>query len=572
MSKEFIEKAFNAKSIQQASIQEAQLSYILTSKLQDNRLDSDYITKWAERKYQTNDYFLNWVKMIFKTENFLSFFKYLRYPLPSTKIVRNRIEPQLKRVFNAEDADFKYDVQGKEDSDFIQELNIKKFNKDIFEKLLYNHNSLIVEDLDSEIANTPHRFFIDISSVKSIIQKNDKVWRIAFSGSIIDESGEVICGIVYIDDQEYAFYGEDYKLIKSIPHDLGFTPVHFISPGKFNNDFVVRESLYTYVREEIEEYNFLKTLQKMTEVNGAIPVVSKIEVEKQIEDKRGDEGEPSSDTIMGSQQAEIFSQNENIGTGDLQPGTIHEIPVSAIRREDGSLDMAAVQNFLNFHFIPVDVLNYLGQRVADLEISIVATIVGDLLESNESSKNEMQIEKSISVLENTLTSLAEILNRIRKVSDFTMLALKYGADRVNEVFIHYGTDFFLDSMTKLFEDLEKAPNSLERKNIIVRINQNRYKNNLDQLSRQKLLYDLMPYVSDKDFEQAQTLQIVSDINKQYQIRFNYWIGQFEAFYGDIITFFKGLEGTTAEKLILINNLIIDLITKENENSDSSQNS
>lgn len=565
MSKEFIEKGYNAKSINEASTQETQLTYILNSKLQDNRLDSDYITRWAERKYQTSDHFLNWIKMIFKTENFLSFFKYMRFPLPSSKIVKNRIDPQLKRVFNAEDAAFKYDVNGKEPSDFIDDLKVKKFNKEIFEKLIYKHNSLLVEELDPEVPNSPYRYFVDIDCVKSILEKNDKIWKVAFRGSVISD-GEVVHGTIYIDDSVYSFYNEKNELVSEAQHDLGYTPVHFISPNKFNGDFVIRESLYTYVREEIEEYNFLKTLQKMTEVNGALPVVSKIEAEKTIEDISGSQGEPSADDIMGSQRAEIFSQNENVGTGDLQPGTVHEIPLDALRDREGNINTDAVTNYLNFYNIPVDILNYLNDRIKELEVSIVATVVGDFLESSEESKNADQIAKSISVLENTLRSLAETLNTIRKKSDFTMLALKYGVKMVNEVFIHYGTDFFLDSQTKLFEDLQKAPNSLERKNIIVRINQNRYKNNLDQLSRQKLLYDLMPYVSDKDFQAAKEMEIVSDINKEYQIRFNYWIGQFEAIYGDIVTFFKDIESESkAEKLVLINNLIINLITNENSN-------
>ncbi len=148
-----------------ATEQEKQLSYFLDSQLQDTRLSQEYLDQWTNRQYQTNDYFLNWVNLIFKTENFLSFFKYLRYPLASTKLIKNKIEPQLRRVFNAEDADFKYDVSGVEDADFIGDLQIKKFNKDIFEKLLYSHNSILVEDLEPIEANKPFRFFVDIKDV-----------------------------------------------------------------------------------------------------------------------------------------------------------------------------------------------------------------------------------------------------------------------------------------------------------------------------------------------------------------------------------------------------------------------
>jgi hypothetical protein len=264
----------------------------------------------------------------------------------------------------------------------------------------------------------------------------------------------------------------------------------------------------------------------------------------------------------------------SLGSGDLQPGTIHEIAIDAIRTDDGGLNMDVVRNYLNFHYTPIEALTYLNNRINELERSIVSTIVGDFLESNESAKNQNQIEKSISILENTLMVLAENLNHVRKMSDIDMIGLKYGIKSIQQIFIHYGTDFFLDSQTKLFADLEKAPNPLERKNIIVRISQNRYKNNTGQLSRQRLMYDLMPYVSDKDFESSVALGIVSAVNKDYQLRFNFWIDQFEALYGDLVEFFILMETQTkAEKLLVINNLITDLIQKQltNENSNLVEN-
>jgi hypothetical protein len=563
VSKEFIEKGFNISSINQAVRQETQLSYFTTSKLQENSPTDEYIRQWAESKFQTNDHFLNWVKSIFKTENFLHFYKYLRYPLPSTRIIKNRIEPQLRRVFNAEDSDFRYDVNGIDNSDFLSDLNIKKFNKEIFYRLLYKHNSILVSDLDDDEPNKPIRYFVDVDKVTSITEKHCKISKIAFKGCIeVDE--KYINGTIYIDKESYKFFDESNSLVKEVQHDLGYCPAHLISPNEFNGNYFIRESIFTYIREEIEEYNFLKTLQRMTEPNGAIPVVTKIQSGN--DNEPGNTGiEPESDYIMGSQKPGIFNQNKSFETGDLQPGTIHEIPLSSLQAADGTINTDVIVNYLKFHYLPIDALEYLKTRISELERSIITTICGDVLESNESSKNELQIEKSVSMLENTLNSLSEALNRIRSLSDYDMLALKYGKERINEVFIHYGTDFFLDSQTKLFEDLNRAPNSLERKNIIVRISQNRHKNNIDQLSRNKLLYDLIPFVHDKDFEIAISSQLVSDINKQYQTRFNYWIGKFEAEYGDIVTFYKELEIDNSQKIILINNLILQIINNENSN-------
>ena len=559
MSQEFIEARVNADDLNLATEQEKQLSYFLDSQLQDTRLSQEYLDQWTNRQYQTNDYFLNWVNLIFKTENFLSFFKYLRYPLASTKLIKNKIEPQLRRVFNAEDADFKYDVSGVEDADFIGDLQIKKFNKDIFEKLLYSHNSILVEDLEPIEANKPFRFFVDIKDVVSIKEGRNGIDKVAFKTCVIRD-GKEIAGFLYIDSFSYIFYDKDFVIIDEIPHDLGRIPANFISPNKVKGNFVIRESKYTYIRPDLEEYVFLSTLLKMTEPNGIIPVLSKIKTKtNKNDDIKGSEGEPPTELMMGSQRSRIHGQNQTVGTGDLQTGTIHEIEDESIRDANGDINMDIVKNWLTFHFIPIEPLKYVKTRISDIEKSIISTMVGDVVESDETSKNELQIEKSISVLENNLSSLAEALNRIRWKSDFNMLGLKYGPERVNEVFIHYGTDWFLDSQTKLFDDLEKAPNPLERKNIIRRISQNRYKNNLDQSARQGILYDLLPYCSDKDFEIARDTETAGDINTRYQLQFNYWISQFEARFGDIVTFWKELTVDNSQKIILINNLIIIII-------------
>jgi len=571
VSVQFIEKGYNLDFISKASEQEDQLSYFTVSKLQENILTESYLQQWLNRKYQTDDYFLNWIKSIFKTSNFLLVLKYIRFPLPSARLIKNKIEPQLKRVFNAEDSDFKYDVTGKKTEDFISDLKVKEFNEEIFHLLLYKHNSIVICDLDSEIPNTPHRYFINIKDVVSITKINNRINRIAFRGCVLIEN-EPINGYVYIDDFEYIFYDNDKTLISKESHDLGKCPAHFISKEKYNNNFFIRQSLFTFIREEIEEYTFLKILQRMTEPNGVIPVVSKLEVEKENNQDNNSNGEPTSDQIMGSQIPGVNSNNYNVGTGDLEPGTIHEIPIESVKDLDGNINMDIIKSYLNFHYTPVEPLNYLNERIKGLETSIVSSIIGDVVSSSEESKNELQIEKSISVIENTLYSFSEVLNRIRKLSDVDMLRLKYSPNLVNEVFIHYGTDFFLDSQTKLFEDLKNAPNALERKNITLRISQNRYKNNIDQLSRQTLLYNLMPYVSDTDFNKAVDLEMVDNSNKEYQLRFTYWISQFEANFGDIVTFYKEIDLSNAEKLTIINNLIIELISKqiksqENDESD-----
>lgn len=560
MGKKFIESGFNRSALNTAAKQERQLSYFTQGELQEDSISTEYLNKWADRKYQTNDYFLNYVKTVFKTENFLSFFKYMRNPLPSAKLINNKIKPQLNRVFVAENAEFKYSVDGAQPSDIADTLKTKKFEEKLFNKLLFKHNSILVEDLDSKKANSPYRYFLDIKDVLALDHTDECIKRIAYKAHVGGEAA-----IIYIDGEKYQVYDKNKELVSDIPHDLGRCPAHFISKGMYKDDFIIRESIFTYIREELEEYVFLKTLQKMTEPNGAIPVVTKIETENADEDYQsmhGEPGEPNSDDVMGSQRSKVQGDNNNTQGGDLQTGTIHDVSAAAVRDADGKLNMDVVKNYLNFFYVPVEALNYIKDRIEGIENSITSTIVGtiDGYTSNEQSKNEMQVERSIIVLENTLIDVAESLNAIRKESDYDMLALKYSPDKVQEVFIFYGTDFFLESQSSLFEDLSKAPNPIERKNILVRINQNKYKNNRDQMIRQKLLYDLLPYTTDEDFEVARGTSI-DPVTLQYQLRFNYWIGIFEAMYGDVVAFFNGMDSDAATRLVVINNLVIDIINK-----------
>ena len=55
-------------------------------------------------------------------------------------------------------------------------------------------------------------------------------------------------------------------------------------------------------------------------------------------------------------------------------------------------------------------------------------------------------------------------------------------------------------------------------------------------------------------------QRVDPIDFQYQTKFNYWIGIFEAKFGDILLFWRGMEGDSdSVRLSVIDNLIKDII-------------
>lgn len=561
MSLDFVRQRVNSQQLNTAVKQQEQLLYFTKSSVQED-VSASYYEQWAERNYNTNDHFLNFVKSVFKTDNFLSFFKYFRNPIASAELINERIITPLSRVFYSEDSYFKYSIRN-ENENYIPELETKEFNEKIFNTLLFRYNDIIVEGLKD--INTPFREVIKIDNVISIESKDSVIKRIAYSAELVIED---ICqkGYMYLDDERYIFYYNDNNNSIEVEHDLGKCPADYVSSKAFNDEDVVRSSTFSFVRSKLEEYNFLKTLQRMTEPNGSIPIVTKLQT-KSSNDKRDIKGssdkQPNSTNLIGSQHAN--EQKEVQGSSYvLQTGNLIEVPI--IRKQDGGLDMDVVSNFLKFFYIPVEAMEYLNRRIKEIEQSVIVSVLGDYSEANEASKNELQVTKSYVSKQDKLRALSLELSRIRNISDYKFLALKYGKDNV-KVDCFYGSDFFLESEEDLYKLFKESPNPIERKDLLLKISRNKNRFNKDKMERQVLLYHLLPYCSDYDFDKAIT-RGVDDTTFQYQTRFNYWIGLFESEYGDITIFYDSIDADTNQKLVLINNLILDIIKENTKESDS----
>ena len=567
MSKEFIEKKHGFNSLNEATRQQKQLSYYLTSEIQEDARN-DYFDKYVNSKYYDSDIFLNWVKSITKNQNFLSIAKYYRNPNPSSKLINTRIKEPLSRVFFSEDSYFNYVINGKY-VDYPLECE-DGFEEKLFETVLFRHNDIIVHDLFD--TNEPYRIFVGIDKVVSIDieEKTDLIEKIAYTAEI-ERNGETIKGYVYLDEEKYEFYNKDQKLIISEPHDYGQCPATFAVQRNFANDPIVKLSIFSHLRADLEEYCFLKTLQRMTNASGIIPIVTKIKT-KELSEEGSDfdaaGGEPMSLDQIGSQVSQEARQTAGNGKGTiLQPGTVVEVP--AREKTDGSIDMELAKNFLNFFYTPVQALTYLNDRIKELESSIITDSIGDYSEGNEASMTELQVSKGFVSREDKLRWLSNTLSFSRRLSDNMLLSLKYGRENV-KVDIFYGSDFFLESQGKLYEMFKISPNPIERRNILIRLSQRRNMYNKEKSKREVILYKLMPYTSDKDFDYANEKDRIDPLIFEFQTRFSYWIAMFESLYGNICTFWNETKANESEKIVLLNNLIFNLITTTNGKEASSE--
>ena len=383
MSKEFIEKYKGADEINLAYRQQRQIAHFTQSSIQED-ITIQYLEEWANRNYAGTDYFLTWVKQIFKTRNFLSFYKYLRYPFPSAKLINDEIKPQLKRVYFADDSYFKYIIKGKA-VETPEILKNETFEDILFNAVLFNYNDIIIHDLDD--VNSTYRELLCIKDVVSIKSEQGVIQKIAYAGEVY-LNGEEVHGIVYLDTERYMFYDKDLKnVLIDEPHDLGRCPAVWVSNEAFSSESdIVRKSMFSYVREELEEYVFLKTLLKMTEPNGAIPITVKLKTDNNKKDGRDINGigseMPMSANLITSQKAEYGKQvqGDNSSSG-LQAGTVINVPI--VKDNNGNVNTDIIQNFAKFFYIPTDILEYLNKRITQIERSIIMNFLENYIKMLE---------------------------------------------------------------------------------------------------------------------------------------------------------------------------------------------
>lgn len=556
MPHEFVKRRVGSSELATAVRQQEQLAYFTRSQIQENT-STEYLQAWAERKYNGSDMFLNYVKQIFRTENFMSFFKYFRNPIASAELIQERIKIPLARVFYSEDSFFKYNIRG-EVFHNIEELNSKKFDDDMFNALLFKHNDILVTLVQD--VNEPVRELISIKNVVAIKSKDSVIHKLAYTATfMVDE--QHIKGFLFMDSTRYIFFDKEYKIIKEVPHDLGECPADYITKEAFGDDDAVRLSIFSYIRESMEEYVFLKTLLKMTEPNGVLPITTQLDTKIRGENndiKGQSSGEPMTSNEIGGQHARVGSEMQGSDT-QIQAGNVIKVPI--VKKDDGSIDMEVGKNYFTFFHMPVEPLNYINDRILEIKQDIVTSIVGDFVEQNDSAKNELQVSKSFKNQQNKLRAVSLELSRIRNLSDFKFLALEHGKDAV-QVDCFYGSDFFLESQEDLFNLYKNNPNPIEAKNLLIKMSRNRNRFNRMKGDREEILYHLLPYSDKADFTVANEKGIDPNLF-ELQTRFNYWIGLFEARFGDILIFWESLEGSNDEKIVLINGLIMNIIMTAN---------
>jgi hypothetical protein len=567
--KEFIEKCKYKPEISEAIAYEKKLSYFIQNHNADTYINSDTS---IDGVWNSANPFINWMRGWMRKENFESFMKFLRHPLPTVSLIKDDIIPELKKVFDATNAYYDYEFSSnasKLSSEKVLEKHANFIKETIFPELINNHNSVVVTDFVNK--KDPYYLIVKIGNVKAVEPTIDgKIKAIVFEGK--NAAGEE--RYYYYTDQFYSVYikdGDNYIEESKELHEIGQCPADFISVEPLNSEkFVVREHIFSDQLEKFENYVNYYTLQKMCLPHGAIPVITHY---KKNNNKNGEGCGTIFENGTKCFRGYVAGQNGVLGNKDslipcpvcnektiIQAGTIIGLPVPKFG-DSGERPFDLNANFVKFHYIPVDILKWWNEFVNEKYSEIKYQIVGKGVEdSNGQAKNKDQIARGNQTLENTLIDLSGKLSALKASLDFKKLKIIYGK-AFKSCYVDMGTDFYLETEFELRDSLAKAIDPIDKENLISRINYSIYKNNPGKLERNNLLYKMLPYSTLTDNEFL-SLSPVDPKLKELRLNFKYYIDAFEAEYGELHEFFNlyfGENVSMSEKLTIARKLLIEKI-------------
>ena len=568
--KDFIDNCKYKPEIKEAIAYQNELSYFIETHLNSNifALQQDAIDK----AWNSTNPFINWLKGWMRKDNFDSLMKFMRHPLPTAALIQDDVVPELKKVFDSTNSYYEYDFSSNSIKLRGKELisKYKEFYKDdVFERLITAHNSLIVTDYID--ARNPYRYFIEISDVRAIEPDADgEIKAIVFVGA--NELGYERW--YYYTDEFYSVYiqdGEGFVLESLNKHDIGACPVDFISVEPLNSKkFVTRKSIFSNLKEKFENYVCYYNLQKMCLPHGAIPIVTHYTPNRKpcnsvfADGSRCVNGYLARENVDGvTIKDSSLPQNRMIGNKDnllpcpvcnpktiIQAGAVVGMPVPKFG-DNGEKPFDLNANFVKFHYIPTDILEWWETFVNAKYSEIKYILVGKGFEdSNGQAKNKDQIARGNQTLENTLIELSIKLSKLRKSLDTKMLRIAF-KNSFKECHIDFGNDFYIETEFELRDALKQAIDPIDKENIIKRINYSIYKNNPEEYARAELLYKLLPYSTLTDTEFI-SLQGIDPKMKELRLNFKYYIDSFEAQFGDLNDYFNEYFGENVSMIQKLN--------------------
>lgn len=449
--------------------------------------------------------FLDWVKSILLQDKYEKFCQLLQFPL-ETVALNSEIFEALAKIFDGRNPVYKYEFVNErqaEDWSEYKESYLKgetPWRTQGFEAMKYAINSVLIVDMPTEQVQgypAPYFYWLSIGSVIDFEMEDEE----QLSWIIFKQEGH---RIAVFDDQSFRVFKlrENSNEIETEevnnPHDLGYCPARFFWSKPISWETPeLKAAPITEQLSALDWYLFFATSKKHLDLYAPYTIYSGLSSDCDFEDEGGN-------ACDGGYMRDIKGQHLYVGEGKLMecpkcsknrivgPGSFIEYDPPT--PENGNVDLSnPIQS------LPVDrpSLDYNVQECDRLKQSIFTAVTGNSIEViGDQAVNEKQVMSLFESRKAVLVSIKRNFEKAQSWAESTICKLRYGSGFVS-LSISYGTEFYLfseDVILKMYEDAKA--NNLDFAILDILQNQyyeTKYRNNLDQLQRSRILADLDPF-------------------------------------------------------------------------------
>lgn len=562
---EKIDQSKNKVDLAKAKRYQKYLSYLVENQFDFESAGDALSSEALKSIWKLNNPFMNWLRDTMRKDNFERIIKQARPPFKSASLIKYRVIPEWKKVFLSQNANFDYTFENDKKMEAMSILESKGYGTEYYESmimdlLLSRHNNIIITDLPNEESTDidPYRNEIHINNVEMINftdHTSTKIKEIIWCEDAVKENGDPYTKKYWYTDEFYSVWSDEEKQgefseIFKKPHDIGECPATMPAVKRFNSDTSAwRESLFSSVSHDLELFVFYSICLSLTMPNGAFPTISYYKHTNQPCGTQFDDHSQCNKGYLGKFVMEgeerVFRtqkdrpcpvcNKENVIN---QVGTVVEVPIplppDGVDPSEWRFNMDLNANFMKFHYIPTEVMEFLTKYTKDLGEEIFMSLTGkDTPTRNNAAKNVDQVQQSNDGVRNRLTDLSKMFSKVRSELDRIFFKLIYGKNYISNS-INFGDSFLIETEEELMKMKQIADNPISKIELEQRIITVKYRANDKMKAKNLLLLDLLPYnaVADSVFFTME----VNPVQKELRLNFPKYIKQFETTYGDVLEF------------------------------------
>ena len=473
--------------------------------------------------------FLGWVKTLIPSDKYRLFKSFFRFPAKTVNTTA-KIYDDLEKIFDGRDPVYRYQFLSDDDSADWSKYRREKLNEPHvwktkgFDAMKNAINSILVVDLPEKQGAgmpEPYFYFLDISQVIDFeINGNGFDW-IIFKQSddqlaVFDDTSfrlfKIKDGVINFDKLE---------LITENAHNLGFCPARFFweTPIDYNQTALKKSPITSQLsnldtllrkiidREHLENY-------------AAYPIIVTFEEDCDFESVI-DENHlhcdggylKTVDDVYYTSRGGSLTQCPKCGVNKLS-GAGTNIQVPPPDDENGNTNLIDAAKIIGVDRSSLDYNTEEVKRLSELIHSSVTGYDGELLKNQ--AINEKQVIAGFEGRSNILRSVKHNFEMAQQWTTETICKLRYG-DSFQSASISYGQEFYLYNADFILSLYEKAKTANLSSKILDLLEdqyfETKFKNNPEQLERNKILCHLDPF-------RHLTIQEVKDMYEKNQIAYS----------------------------------------------------